>query len=71
MRHGGDGECVTDADHLSRDSGGAALEVDDFLRGVEQAALAGREGGEEGGPLCGGAEAGGVWGNEAFAWGGW
>lgn len=70
MRHGGDGERIADADHLSRDSGGAALEVDDFLRGVSQAALAAREVREEGVPLRGGAEAGGARGNEAFARGG-
>ena len=69
LRHGSDGEGIADADHLSRDSGGAALEVDDLLRGVDEAPLAACEGGEEGRPLCGGAEAGRTEGDEAFVWG--
>lgn len=69
LRHGSNGQGIADADHLSRDSGGAALEVDDLLRGVDEAPLAACEGGEEGRPLCGGAEAGRTEGDEAFALG--
>ena len=46
-----------------------AIPVDDLLRGVDEAPLAACEGGEEGRPLCGGAEAGGTEGDEAFVWG--